>query len=350
MRVDELKEYILDNDYVEQILSELGCGYIRNHGNYITCSNVSGDNRQAVVVYLNENLTTINYTRDIANGKRATDIFDLVSFYRECSFPEALKYVHDLLGLDYYGGREEISESLQIIRMLQDMMIHDEEEDTTPIKPISEKVLSYYLPYGNVMFEDDGISLYTQHQWEIGFDPQSNSITIPIRDELGTLIAIKARRFKYTPDTPMSKRRFPDELMEGESKYWFSAPGPKSQVLYGLYKNSDAIKQQGIVYVGESEKFTMQLYEMGYYGVSIGSSTISKRQVDMLSRLGVKIVICFDKDVDKEKLEDIASKFMDGIPVYAMIDNENILSEKESPSDNAKKWKYLAKSHIYRIK
>ena len=70
------------------------------------------------------------------------------------------------------------------------------EDIDVPLKPIPEKVLSYYLPYGNIMFEDDGISLKTQMEWEIGFDCMSNAITIPLRDELGNLIAVKARRFK----------------------------------------------------------------------------------------------------------------------------------------------------------
>ena len=181
------------------------------------------------------------------------------------------------------------------------------------------------------------------------YDPQTNSICIPIRDELGTLIAVKARRFKYTPDTPMEKRRFPDELEEDESKYFFLAPGAKSQVLYGLYKNAKAIQRQGIVFVGESEKFTLQLYDMGYYGVSTGGSKVSKKQVELLTRLAVKIVFCFDKDIGEEELQDVADKFIDGIDVYAIIDKDNILDEKESPSDNPEKWKYLIKNNIYNI-
>jgi DNA primase len=41
---------------------------------------------------------------------------------------------------------------------------------------------------------------------------------------------------------------------------------------------------------------------------------------------------------------------MDGISVYAIIDRDNILDEKESPSDNPEKWAYLVKNNIYKIK
>ena len=255
----------------------------------------------------------------------------------------------NLAGLEYYGERTDIPESLQMLKLLQDMNT-ESEDDSTPLKPIPERILSYYLPYGNVMFVDDGISLETQREFEISFDPSTNSICIPIRDELGTLIAVKARRFKYTPSTPMDRRRFPDELGADESKYFYEAPGAKSQVLYGLYKNAKAIQQQGVVYVGESEKFCLQLYEMGYYGVSTGGSKISKRQVEMLTRLGVKIVFCFDKDISEDELKDIANNFMNGVPIYAIIDRDNILQEKESPSDNADNWARLVENYMYQIK
>ena len=88
---------------------------------------------------------------------------------------------------------------------------------------------------------------------------------------------------------------------------------------------------------------------MGYYGVSTGGSKVSKKQVELLTRLSVKIVFCFDKDIGEEELRDIANRFMDGIDVYAMIDKDNILGEKESPSDDSKKWKHLIKNSIYNI-
>ena len=350
MQVNELKEYLLDNELCEDVLIALGCGHVRNRGEYISASNPDGgDNRQAIVLYLNESLNCIDYTRQLSKTKRATDIFDLIAYFEQCTFPEAMKWVCDTVGLDYYQEAKEPCESLQILKMLKAMSIDSDEENNESVKPIPEEILDYYLPWGNVIFEDDGISLDTQYEWEIKFDPQTNSICIPIRDELGTLIAVKARRFKYTPSTPMDNRRFPDELGEDESKYFYLEPGAKSQVLYGLYKNAKAIQRQGIVFVGESEKFPLQLYDMGYYGVSTGGSKVSKRQIELLTRLAVKIVFCFDKDISEEELQSIASRFMDGIDIYAIIDKDNILGEKESPSDNPEKWYHLIKNNIYKI-
>lgn len=349
MDIRDLKEEIINRELLPDILSEIGCHHIQDRGDYIQCGNKDGDNPRSIVVYKNEYISCTNYTRQITKNGRSADIFDLIVYFEDCSFPEAMKFVCNLAGLEYYGERTDIPESLQMLKLLQDMNT-ESEDDSTPLKPIPERILSYYLPYGNVMFVDDGISLETQREFEISFDPSTNSICIPIRDELGTLIAVKARRFKYTPSTPMDRRRFPDELGADESKYFYEAPGAKSQVLYGLYKNAKAIQQQGVVYVGESEKFCLQLYEMGYYGVSTGGSKISKRQVEMLTRLGVKIVFCFDKDISEDELKDIANNFMNGVPIYAIIDRDNILQEKESPSDNADNWARLVENYMYQIK
>ena len=262
----------------------------------------------------------------------------MISFYNDCSFPEALKYVHDLFGLDYYRDAEEdIPESLQILKLLKSMETGEDNEKDTKLKPISEDILSYYLPYGSKMWEDSNVSLETQRLFELSFDPCTNSVAIPIRDELGSLIAVKARRLEYSPDL-------------GESKYFFLEPGAKSQVLYGLYQNSKLIQSQGVVYVGESEKFVHQLYEMGYYGVSTGGSKVSKRQVEMLTRIGVKIIFCYDKDQTEADIRHIADMFINGIDIYAMLDCDGLLDNKESPSDNPNTWHKMVKNNIYKIK
>lgn len=212
MDVQSLKEYILDNEKLPEILQEIGCHSIHDHGGYITCGNKTGDNKSAIVIYLNENLTVVNYTRTMTSSKRTTDIFDLICYNEDYSFPEALKFCCNLFGLDYYQEPEEVPESLQILKMLQQMATEEYDFDDTPLKPIPEKILSYYLPYGNKQFEQDGISLSTQRLFEVSFDPMTNSIAIPIRDEIGTLVGIKARRMEYDPDSGMSKYFFSNHV------------------------------------------------------------------------------------------------------------------------------------------
>ena len=103
MDIEILKEHILENSFIPTILEELGCHHIRQKDGYYQCANPDGDNTTAVCVYENTNLTTINYTRDITNGKNfSTDLISLVEFYKQLSFPYAVKWICDLLDIDYF--------------------------------------------------------------------------------------------------------------------------------------------------------------------------------------------------------------------------------------------------------
>ena len=337
MLASELKEHILNNSCVEQILEDIGCHSIINHGEYITCGNKTGDNKQAIVIYLNDNLTTINYTRAMSQDKRAHDIFDLVCYNEELSFPEALKFVCEALGIDYYSEPEEKPDSLQVLQMLLDMDSGASKEDKTPLKPISEKILSYYLPYPNKMFQDDNIPLNIQKEFEIGYDPATNYITIPIRDEIGSFVGVKGRWFGEDDGV--------------HSKYTHLERCNKSRILHGYFQNKDYIKGSSKLFIVESEKSVMQLAGLGLRNVvSTGGKTISKYQVELITRTGCTPIFAFDKDVSEEELEQIADMFIENIPVYAIIDKDNILDEKESPSDNPDKWFQLTTNHIYQLK
>lgn len=336
MNVQDLKGYILNNNYIEYILEALHCGKIQNHNEYISATNPDGDAR-SVIIYINDNLTCINYTRQLSKDKRICDIFDLICFVEGISFPESLKWTSDLLGIDYYNFQEELPESLQILRMLKDMNLENGAEDNTPLKPISEKILSYYLSYPNLMFQKDNIPLSIQEEFEVGYDPFTNYITIPIRDELGSLVGVKGRWFGESDGI--------------HSKYTYIERCNKSRILYGYYQNKDYIKNSSSIYIVESEKAVMQLAGLGIKNVvSTGGKTISKAQVELITRTGCTPILAFDQDVSEEELNSIANMFLDGISVYAIIDKDHILSEKESPSDKPDHWFKLIKNNIYQIK
>ena len=337
MDIRELKEEILNRELISDILSEIGCHHITDRGEYFSCGNRDGDNPRAIVVYKNEYIGCVNYTRQITRNGRSADIFDLIAYAEDCSFAEAMKFVCNFAGIDYYGEAKELPESLQIIKLLKEMSIGEDEEDSTPVKPIPEQILSYYLPYGNKMFENDGISLEVQQEFEVGVDPYSGYITIPIRDSLGALVGVKGRYFGE-----------PDEW---HSKYTYIEKCTKGKILYGYWQNREYIKNSNNLFVVESEKAVQQLATMGYRNsVSTGGKTISKYQIELITRTGCMPIFAFDKDVEENELKDIVAMFMDGITVYAIIDKDNILDEKESPSDNPKKWQHLIKNNVYKIK
>lgn len=336
MQVNELKEYLLDNNLCEDVLIALGCGHVRNRGEYISASNPDGNNTQAVILYKSPNLNCIDYTRQLSKTKRATDIFDLVAYFKDCTFAEAMRWVCNTIGLDYYQELEEPCESLQILKMLREMSTNSDGEDNEPVKPIPEEILDYYLPYSNKMFCEDGIDSDIQQEFNIGYDPQTNRITIPIRTPIGDLCGVKGRLFGE-----------PDEY---NPKYLYIEPTAKQKLLYGLYENKNYIKNSNLIFIFEAEKSVLQCASNGVRNcVALGGKSISKTQAELIIRTGCSPVIALDKGISLEEIKSVASVFPDNIPVYYIFDEDNILEDKQSPSDDWGKFTYLRKNNIYKI-
>ena len=331
MDIAALKEYICDNDCVVNILESLGCKSIKRHGDRYSAQNPDGDNPNAVNVFL-PSLSVVNYTRDLDAVSVYHDIFTLAQFYLKCDFFEALQFVCDALGLSiYHDFDEDLPESIKLTKALMQMIYEDSDgEPDRPLKPIHEQVLSYYLPYVNDAFKNDGILYDVQKVFEIGYDQCSNRFTITIRNYDGKLLGVKGRWFGDIPEG--------SEIQ----KYLYLEPCNKGQVLYGLDKTYKYIQTSHCVYVGESEKFVMQLYSYGDKNcVSTGGKTITQHQIEMLSRMCVDVILCLDKDVELDELKNIGERFVGAVNVYAMIDTNETLNDHESPSDNIEKWNRL---------
>lgn len=310
--------------------------------NYITCGHPDGDNKNSVTIYLNEGLLVVDYTRDLCQSKVNCDFLDLVCFFRKNNnFFENLKYVAEQSGLGYYHNfNDKTPKSLLILKMLNEMLHKAKdivEEDTSPITPKDEKILSYYYPYVNDMFYEDGISYGTQREFEIGLDPFSGYITIPIRDEVGTFVGVKGRYFF---------REVPDNA----EKYYYLEKFPKGKVLYGYFRSKHFIKESDYILIGESEKSHLQMWTMNHKNcVATGGTKISQHQIDKLSRLNKRLIFCFDKDFTEDKIQNLRNKFLGQIDFWAMVDKKGLLGEKESPSDKKENFEYLLNNCVYKI-
>lgn len=328
-----IKEYIIVNEKIEEILKELNCKGVKAKDNarYYTGGFPDSDGNSSFALF-SDSLYVDSYTRNIKDQYGKSDIISLVMFIKDMYFSNALSWICQVLGLDYYDDvTEEIPLSLQLTNLIFDMNKGlDENEENEMLKPINENILKTYHKGGNDLFLNDGVSLATQREFEIGFDLDSTRITIPIRDELGTLVGVKGRLFHK------------DDIGE---KYIYLERCSKSKILYGLNKTMKYIKEKGICIVVESEKSVLVLWERGIKNVvAIGGHSLSKVQVEKITRLGVReVVLCYDSDVarlesgkinKKEYIEE-ANKFIEEVRVSSMVDiNGNILKEKESPVDN----------------
>lgn len=331
MEIYEIKNYIIDNNKLEFILQSLATKHIIYHKdkNYYSFCMPDGDNISSTDIFNNYSLNVKAYTRDISDVYGNSDLISLICFIKKCYFTEAIKWLCDILSLNYYQKQEKASTSLDWLKKMVAINSNNNDVDDEKIMPISEKILSYYYPYCNNLFEKDNINCLTQKTFEIGYDSSTNRITIPIRDELGVLVGIKGRLYKNNNDT----------------KYIYLEPCAKSKILYGLYKTLEHIKNKNEVIIVEAEKGVMQLWNYGYKNaIAIGGHDISKTQIEKITRLGANIVLCFDKDVDFSIYENTFKKFIKNLNLFFVYDYDNILNDKESPSDNPNKWEFLYKN------
>lgn len=150
---------------------------------------------------------------------------------------------------------------------------------------IDESVLNAYENIPSSRFLKDGITLKTQKKFGIGYDIESQRITIPLRDQFGQLVGVKGRANW--------------ETTEDEAKYLFLHKCMMSQILYGYYENYSYM-YNGDVIICEAEKSSMQGDSFGYHNiVAIGGNSISATQAKMIVGLMPKrIILCLDEGLN----------------------------------------------------
>lgn len=343
MEIADLKDRIIDEGKIEDILSELGMHHIKNKGKHISCGMPTGDNKSSTIIY-KESLNVDAHTRSIKEKNGTSDIISLVKFVHDNNYlPDAIKWLCDVCGFDYYGRDYEKPELLSFLSEIKKMHSFNEDDEDIILEPLDESKLKYFGLYPSYKFWLDGIATQVQKDFGIGYDLMSHRITIPIRDELGTLVGVKGRAY----------------LDNVENKYMYLYPCNKSKIVFNLHRAKESIIKNGMVYVGESEKAPMQSESHEVYNtVSIGGHQLSSHQVRLLSSLGVPICLVYDDMADyitviedgkkilkqdKDFYKNEANKFPDYIKVYAIVDRKNdILGKKESPYDNMHRWDELS--------
>jgi hypothetical protein len=342
----DLKEKIIFDDKIIDILEALEMHHIKDRNEYFTCGVPDGDNSTSTTVY-KDNLNVVAYTRDIKDVYGNSDIISLVSFINGTYFTESIKWICDICGYDFYGQDQRKSRLAEWVRDMWKVAKEGSSNDNEKLLPIDDKILNYFGKYGNPLFYQDGISYETQWEFELGFDLNYHMVTIPIRDELGFLVGVKGRLYK-------------EIIEEWESKYLYIQPCAKSQVLYGLHKTKPYIKEKGEVIVVESEKSVQQLWTIGIKNaVAISGHILSNAQVRKLTHLGVPITIAYDESAevgkdgkaDKSFYSNEFNKFIENQEIYCIYDkSKTILTHKESPSDSPDKWHKLYNEYRFKVR
>lgn len=323
MNVLKLNEHISgDKNAVEEILSKLCCENIRYNSqrDEFRFSKSEGKNPTASRIYVG----SLKY-QCFSSGARGS-IYNLIMEKKGLNFPEALKWAAKVLKINDESLNEEIQLPFGGFYRNLVKALHEPEE-TMKIYP--KETLDEFGRVCNVAFFNDGIDLKTQEKFSLGYDIETNRITIPQWNTNGELVGIMGRsndlnvpyEFRWLPIISCSR----------------------SYTLFGYHINYEAIQNKQLCVVTESEKGVMQLASMNHnLGLATCTNTISQVQARYIKALRAdKILLAYDEGIEEEKLMIEAKKLKSDNQIYAnkvgyIFDKNNEILQKgtkNSPTD-----------------
>lgn len=331
------KRLLEDPEKIKELLERFDFYKIRIHSSYISFARSFESSPKAITIYLDNNPNLI--VKDWATNE-VKDIFNYIISNRSVTFREVITATKNILGINGY-----IYDETSRVEAFGGFYGRIKNRIKPEVTVYEEEILNKYISCGNQRFLADHISLETQRKFEIGFDVESQSITIPIRNEEGRLVGVKARINR--------------EPKEDEQKYFYLVPTMMSQLLYGYSENYKYLESTDVIYVFESEKSVLECRDFNIRNcVALGSSNVSKKQCQLLLSLNPKkIVLCYDKGLDREAIKRSVillrtyAKMKEFEIWYTDMESDDSIPGKSSPSDLGKKgFEYVIKHRLKQAK
>lgn len=285
--IQELKKQLLEEpEIIKNIMEIFGFCNVTINTKELKCAREEGSSANAIHMKLidNDNLFIKDFARDVSG--------DLIKFIIETKgveFKDVIKVIKEELGIqNSYYNSETVTKRQPFGGFYNKIK---QKKSVQNIQTYGESVLNKYEKVNNLRFFRDGISFATQRKFDIGFDIESQRITIPIFDSMGNIMGVKGRA-NWDVNTE-----------EGELKYIYLLPCPKTLTLYGYSQNYNTLYNNTIV-IGEAEKFVLQTDSMGHYNtLGTGGSSLSKEQCLLIMSLQPKeVIFAYDEGLNIDTL------------------------------------------------
>lgn len=341
MTVNELKEYIYNENKIPYILEQLNCHEIKynEQRETYTAAHADGDNPQGINIRNNKHLNYRSFSRGV-DYEDGQDLISLVETAKKMSFIESIKYIHKILDIPFDFKRKQENQKQKydplciFKRVLRCSRRIVNVED---IHVLDDKLLNDFVPMLHIDFLREGIMPWTRDKFGLAYSYRHKRIVIPHKYWLtGQLLGFNMRT------TIENYEAF------GIRKYYLTNGFNKSLNIYGLYENYDSIQKAGYVVVAESEKSCLKRDSLGDSTVvSLSGKNMSEEQVRILIGLNVEVIIAMDKDVSIDEVRHMCEKFYHIRPVSYIYDKWGLLNSKDAPMDACnKKYNFLLKHRV----
>lgn len=212
-------------------------------------------------------------------------------------------------------------------------------------------VLDVFTKFYPTEWLNDGISKDAMDKFNILYSISQNKIIIPHYDINERLVGIRGRALNEYEIENYGKY-MPVKL----ENTWYKHP--LSLNLYGINKNWENVKENGVCFLFESEKSVLQLesFERPNCGLAVCGSAFNKYQMNLLLKhcRPKEIIICFDNEEKPnsskyfDKLWGIGKKYSNYCNFSFIYDRKNLTNEKDSPTDRGEEvFEELLKRRIY---
>lgn len=321
--IADINEMLFKNpESIRTVLEHFGYCNVAIHSTYISCGRDEQSSKKSIVISLKNNhnrLYITDYARNINK-----DFYSFICTQRGVEFKDVLYQVKNALGIkDYYSLFEK---KVGLFGGIYSRV--NKPGSVSAIKTYDESVLTRYRNIPNTRFIKDHISIAAQRKFNIGYDIESQCITIPIYTQFGDLMGVKARCNW--------------EVEDGEQKYYYLLPCQASKTLYGYAQNYSSLESNR-VYVFESEKSVLQCYSYGITNaVALGSGSVSIHQARMIHELHpTEIILMHDTgyqiDYIKRNIAMIKRQSIFSNAKIGYWDSDNRgYEDKLSPSDKGR--------------
>lgn len=249
--------------------------------NYIFCCPFHAEQHPSFGVCLEGNRRGLYGCLSDKCGARGT-FFHLISILDGITFEEAV---------NKFCGEVTEKEARGMLALMKGKLTLSNEETIRVLSP--EVLKKFKKPYGlfvdYLMGPSRKLAFETINDFEIlcaNHGKWAGRVVLPIYDHHRRLISLVARHIDLKINKGLKVRK-----LKGTDR---------SKVLYGLHR----IDNRKVLILVEGEFDAVYLQQFGLPAVSLGTTLISKWQVNILKNCVEKVFICLDGDVDSEKIND----------------------------------------------
>ena len=325
----ELKEYIIQNNKIIDVLNAIGCFKIKSYKKEYRCGSPSHDNSTSISIK-KDTLKIKIYGKD--EEKIKGDLFTLVMNIKSLTFPQSIKYIHEVLGIKYIGytfSKKQDQCKVDILRIFKKASKEYIDYTNEELLIFNEDICSEFIKMPYIGWIREGIMPNTQNIFSVGYSSRYNRVVLPQRYWCGSknqYVGVIGRTLVDNYEIFDIPKYFP--------LYKF----PKSMNIYGLQENYEGIQKAGYLNLAESEKAVLKRHsKLDYTCVALGGHQISIEQAKILIGLDVSIIIQMDKDISLQHIRSLCEIFYGIRNTYYIYDTFGLLGEKESPADKPNK-------------